>query len=63
MVARTKGNKLANDQYNGTVTQILATCNMVPKSLTVSGDKDIFSNQDLDQVLAGKRKLSRRVTL
>ena len=35
-----RGVKLALGQYSGTVTQILATCGMVPKFMAVSGDPD-----------------------
>ena len=61
-VERMKGHLLANGQYSGTITQILATCGMRPKFLAVSGDQDPAAAEPLGgRVLGLSYNLGRDV--
>ena len=52
-VARMKGHQLADGQYSGTITKILATCGMQPKFLAVSGDQDPAAAEPLGGKVLG----------
>ena len=45
--------KLTSGQYSGTVTQILATCGMVPKFMAISGDPDPSAAEPLGGKVLG----------
>ena len=52
-VERMRGNLLADGQYSGTITQILATCGMRPKFIAVSGDQDPAAAEPLGGKVLG----------